>query len=193
MRRVFVLRSILILFALYSFSTGAEPQNRTRAGKGKKGKRAGFSCYGQTGSENVQLVLHCCKTSWKAMLRMLPSRNQTCLATYQVAWILTSGWIQLGGTHVVHGGCVTCCKTSLPWAGKTRNMCTLLQNKELLSTFCQNVSELEITSFVARKVRLLGGNTRNNSLCTNVAKRTFLLSVSSYFYYGDHNPVSVKK
>ena len=58
MRRVFVLRSILILFALYSFSTGAEPQNRTGAGKGKKGKRAGNSCYGQTGNENVQLVLH---------------------------------------------------------------------------------------------------------------------------------------
>ena len=146
-------------------------QNRTGAGKGKEGKRAGNSCYGQTGNENVQLVLHCYKTSWKAILDILPPRNQTCLATYQVAQILTSGRIQLGGTHLIHGGYVTCCKASLRWAGKTRNMCTLLQNKELLSTSCQNFSELEITSFVARQVRLLGGNTRNNSLSNNVAKQ----------------------
>ena len=106
------------------------------------------------------------------MLHILLPRSQTCLAAYQVVQILTSGWIKIHGTHVIHGGCVTCCKTSLPWAVKTRNMCgTLLQNKELLSTFCQNFSELEITSFVARQVRLLGGNTRNNSLCNNVAKQ----------------------
>ena len=37
--------------------------------------------YGKTGDKNVQLVLqHCCKTSWKAMLRVLPPTNQTCVA-----------------------------------------------------------------------------------------------------------------
>ena len=134
------------------FPRGTDRQNRTGAGKGRWGKRAGNSCYGQTGNENVQLVLHCCKKSWKAILRMLPSRNQTCLATYQVARILT---------HVIHRGRVTCCKTSLPWAGKTHNMCALLQNKELLSTFCQNFSQLETNSFVARQVWFLGGNMGN--------------------------------
>ena len=37
--------------------------------------------YGKTGDKNVQLVLqHCCKTSWKAMLRVLPPTNQACVA-----------------------------------------------------------------------------------------------------------------
>ena len=40
----------------------------------------------KTGNKNVQLVFqHCCKTSWTAMLPVLPSTNQTCLATNQVA------------------------------------------------------------------------------------------------------------
>ena len=35
--------------------------------------------YGKTGDKNVQLVLqHCCKTSWKVMLRVLPPTSQTC-------------------------------------------------------------------------------------------------------------------
>ena len=34
---------------------------------------------------NVKLVLqHCCKTSWDAMLRIIPPTSQTCLATNQV-------------------------------------------------------------------------------------------------------------
>ena len=178
---------------------GAEPQNRAGAGKGRGRKRAGNNRYGQTGNKNVKLnILHCCKTSWKAMLRMFPSRNQTCLVTYQVAWILTSGWIKIHGTHVIHRGCVTCCKTSLPWAGKTRNMSTLLQNKELLSTYCQNFSGLETNSFVARQVWFLGGNMRNIAFHLTLQQwsktsSTFLLPVSPYLYYGNHNPVSNKK
>ena len=40
--------------------------------------------YGKSGHKNVQLVLqHCYKTSWKAVLRVLPLTNQTCLATNQ--------------------------------------------------------------------------------------------------------------
>ena len=40
----------------------------------------------------------------------------------QVAWILTFDWIKFRGRHAIHGSYVTCCKTSLPWAGKKRNM-----------------------------------------------------------------------
>ena len=36
--------------------------------------------YGKTGNKSVQLVLQpCCKTSWIAMLRVLPATNQTVL------------------------------------------------------------------------------------------------------------------
>ena len=34
---------------------------------------------------------------------------------------LASDWINLLGNHAIHGIYVTCCKTSLPWVGKTRN------------------------------------------------------------------------
>ena len=36
----------------------------------------------------------------------------------QVASMLTSDWIELYGGHAIHGSC----KTSLPWAGKTRDL-----------------------------------------------------------------------
>ena len=34
---------------------------------------------------------------------------------------LASDWINLRGNHATHGSYVTCCKTSLPWVGKTRD------------------------------------------------------------------------
>ena len=40
----------------------------------------------------------------------------------QVVSILTSDWLKLCWSNAIHGSYVTCCKTSLPWAGKTRNM-----------------------------------------------------------------------
>ena len=40
----------------------------------------------------------------------------------QVAWIMTFHWIKLRGRQAIHGSLVTCCKTRLPWAGKTRNL-----------------------------------------------------------------------
>ena len=82
--------------------------------------------YDKTGNKNKQLVLqHCCKTSWKATLRVLPATfkpvfQQTRLL--QVAWILASDWIKLHGSHAIRGIYVTFCNTSLSWAGKTRNM-----------------------------------------------------------------------
>ena len=69
------------------------------------------------------------------------------------AWILTSDWIKLRGSHAIHGSYVTCSKTSLQWVGKTSNMCRgLLQKVELLSTFCNKFSQPATTWFVARHV-----------------------------------------
>jgi len=65
------------------------------------------------------------QTSWKAMLRVLPPTFKPVLQQtklLQVAWILTSDWIKLRGSHAIRGIYVTCCNTSLPWASKTRNM-----------------------------------------------------------------------
>ena len=66
------------------------------------------------------------------MLRTLPPRFKSCLATNQVATscvTLTSDWIKLRGSHFIHGIYVTCRKANLPWAGKMR-----------LSTFCSAMS-----------------------------------------------------
>ena len=48
----------------------------------------------------------------------------------QVACILDSDWEKLRGSRAIGGSYVTCCKTSLLWAGKTR-----ATKIELLSTF----------------------------------------------------------
>ena len=167
-----------------------EQNRRTPQGLGKG--------EGKSVLRSAATVKRATKTCNLFCMRILPSRSQTCLATYPVAWILASGWIKIHGTHVIHRGCVTCCKTSLPWAGKTRSMCTLLQNKKLLSTFCQNFSELETNTFVARQVWFLGGNMRNIAFHLTLQQwsktsSTFLLPVSPYLYYGNHNPVSNKK
>ena len=49
---------------------------------------------------------------------------QACVATIrllEIAWILTSDCIKLGGNHAISGSYVTRCKRSSPWVGKTRN------------------------------------------------------------------------
>ena len=49
--------------------------------------------------------------------------EKRCCAFYHPRSILFD-WIKLPGSDAVHGGYVTCCKTSLPWAGKTCNKYT---------------------------------------------------------------------
>ena len=110
-------------------------------------------------AQNMQLLFcnSCYKTSWKAMLRVLPptfkpiSKKMKAVPSY--VNILTSDWIKLRGSHTIRGSCFTCCKTSLPWVGKTRNMWRgLLQKVELLSTFCNKFSQPATTWFVSRHV-----------------------------------------
>ena len=40
----------------------------------------------------------------------------------QVAWIATSDWLKLRGSHKYSQQWPTCCKTGLPWASKSCNM-----------------------------------------------------------------------
>ena len=84
----------------------------------------------------MQLVLqHYRKAGWKAMLRVLPPILKPVLQqiTLQVAWILTSDWIKLRGNYAIHSSYITCCKTSLPWVDKTRNMYRVFCKKKNLS------------------------------------------------------------
>ena len=75
--------------------------------------------YSKTGSENVQLVFQLKK------LRFFPPTFKLLaqqISSPQVSLILTSDWVKLRGSHVLHRSYVSCCKTSLPWVSKTRNM-----------------------------------------------------------------------
>jgi len=89
--------------------------------------------------------LFCNKTSWKVMLGVLPPTIKPVLQEIrllQVVWVLTPDWIKLQGSNV------TCCKASLPWAGKTRNMyrlCCEKQNYSLLSaTLFRNLQQPDL-------------------------------------------------
>ena len=136
------------------------------------------------------------------MLRVLPPRSQTHLATYQVvvSCVTTDFWLDKITRDSRHTGELRhLLQNRFASAGKKCNMYTLLKNKELLSTFCQNFSELEITSYVAREVRFLGGNMSNIAFQLTLhqsskTSSTFLLPVSMYLYdYGNHNTVSSKE
>ena len=73
----------------------------------------------------------------KSDVARFTTRVQTCLAANKVAWILTSDWIKLRRSHAIRRIYVTCCKTGLSWASKTRNMnrfCCKKYSYSLLST-----------------------------------------------------------
>ena len=77
--------------------------------------------------------------------------KQQQMSLLQVAWILTSNWVKLSGSRAIQVNYVTYCKTSLRWAGKTRNMYWFRCNKiELLSTFCNPFPQPVTNWFVAR-------------------------------------------
>ena len=55
------------------------------------------------------------------MLRVQPPTFKSVLHPIrlsQVAWLLTSNWIKLRGSHAIHKS-VTCCKTSLSWVSES--------------------------------------------------------------------------
>ena len=91
----------------------------------------------------------------------------------QVAFILDSDWKNLRGSRAIRGSYVTYCKTSLPWASKTRATCTdFLQKVEQLSTFGSNFPQPATSWFVARQLWFVGGKTRKLAIeCFHMTSR----------------------
>ena len=119
------------------------------------------------GNKNAQVALqNCGKTSWRVLLPSFKCVLQQ-IRLLQVSWILTSDWIKLRGSHAIHGSYVTCCKTCLSWAGKTRNRYRCLCKKRLFSSYCNYLFVArEVDSWVAKHERPLF-----NSFCSNVANQ----------------------
>ena len=79
----------------------------------------------------------------------------------QVACILDSDWKKLRGSRAIRGSYVTCCKTSLPWAGKTRANCTDFLAKSRTTLYFPQPAK---SWFVARQIWFVGGKTSNISI-----------------------------
>ena len=91
---------------------------------------------------------YCSKMWLKAILRVLAPTFKHVLQPIRLlhgAQILTYDWLKSRRSHTIHRIYVTCSKTSLPWAGKTRNVYILWQKVEPLSTFRNNFSQLATT------------------------------------------------
>ena len=94
-------------------------------------------------------------------------------------------WLQAPATQAssdeVHGRYVTCCKTSLPWAGKTRNMYrfsqSLLSITNFRTTACNSLICCQTGLKVASWTRIRSTATLQNKLH---ASCTFLLLVLQY-------------
>ena len=96
------------------------------------------------------------------MLRVLPPTVKPVLSQtklLQVVWILSSDWMKLRGSHTIDGNCVTCCETSLPWAGKTHNIYRFFTSKSfwckkykysLLSARTGFVASRQVDSWVVK-------------------------------------------
>ena len=101
---------------------------------------------GNTAAKRVEK--QCCEFYWPTFKPVLQQ-----IRLLQVAWILTSDWTRLRGSHAIDWSDVTCCKTSSSWAGKTCNMYRFCCKKvELLATFCTIFSQPATTRFVGRQV-----------------------------------------
>ena len=129
-----------------------------------------------------RLEKRCC-TFYQQRSNLFCKQQQ--MSLLQVAWILTSNWVKLSGSRAIQVNYVTYCKTSLRWAGKTRNIYWFRCNKiELLSTFCNPFPQPVTNWFVARFV---GNQTRNVAIRlaleqSNRTSCTFLLPVLPQLY-----------
>ena len=87
----------------------------------------------------------------------------------QVASILDADWKKLRWSRAIRGSYVTCCKTSLPWAGKTRATCTdFLAKSRTTPYFPQPIP----IWFVARQIWFVGGKTSNIAIeCFHMTSR----------------------
>ena len=121
----------------------------------------------KTGNKTVQLVVeHCCK-SIVARFNS-PGTNQVC--------VKTDFWLR--GSRAIDDSYVTCCKTSLSWAGKTHN-------RAKSGTTLQHLFSTSNNTICWRTGVKVGGKTRNIAIqlvsqqCYKTSC-TFLLPVLSY-------------
>ena len=102
-------------------------------------------------SEGSFFLQHCCKTIWKVTLRVLPLTFKPVLQhirLLEAAWILSSDWIELRGSHAIHGIHVT--------IKRSTNTCFAAKSRTTPYT--------ATTWIVARQVWSVGGKTRNIAL-----------------------------
>jgi len=104
----------------------------------------------------------------------------------QVACILDSDGKKLRGNRAIRGSYATCCKTSLPWAGKTRASCTdFLAKSRTTLYFRNNFPQPETSWFVARQIWFVRGKTRNIAI-------EFSHDVTEAMLVSQTNPVRVE-
>ena len=109
-------------------------------------------------------------------LRILPSTFKPVsqqIRLVQVACILDADWKKLRWSRAIRGSYVTCCKTSLPWAGKTRASCTdFLAKSRTTLYFRQQLSATCNKLICARQIWFVGGKTRNIAIeCFHMTSR----------------------
>ena len=113
----------------------------------------------------------------------------------QVVRIQTFDWLKLRGCHAVNRIYDTCCKTSLPWVGKTRNRFStnfVAKSRTSFKSLCNSPQQLlqpATTLFVAEQFWRIHSGKRTkslfNSFWSKVSKQvttscTFLLPVWPY-------------
>lgn len=81
-----------------------------------------------------------------------PYHSRSDLPLLQVVRIQTFDWLKLRGCHAVNDAVnriyVTCCKTSLPWVGRTRNkFCTnfVAKSRTSFQSLCNSLQQLFAT------------------------------------------------
>ena len=118
---------------------GAGPQNCAEAGKGERGKTSGEQLLRSKGQQKRATCFALLQNELKSDVAYFTIQESNLSRNISVC-VNTDFWLDKITRDSRHaGGYVTCCKTSLPWAGKKPNMYTLLQNKEPLSTFLQQL------------------------------------------------------
>ena len=108
-----------------------------------------------------------CKTIRKGNIARFTTHVETRIAVNRVvACRFREYWLWLDKIARESLCYVTCCRTSLPWAGKTYNLCKFCCKKvEILSTLCNNV------------LQPVGGWVVERQVWTWVVKRTFFLYI----------------
>ena len=121
--------------------------------------------YSETGNKNMRLVFNI--ATKRVGYRCCAFCHQSSNLLLQFARIPTSDWINLRRSQSINNSYVTCCKTSLPWASKTRNM-----NWVVLGRCCDQLHHgcvLERLSLISLAITRLQRSLGQNSSPKNSA------------------------